>query len=440
MIKTNTTYLIAIQVILFVLFLILTSWFNRWSADDFYFIGELRHKSFYEVYQQLYFHWHGRWTSNFSQLITFQYSKVPFFLFFINLVTFSLLTHSIYSLIKIICNKTAMELSPPKQWLYSLLFLSVFFFCCVNPASTWFWHTSTVVYLWSIIAFLYLIAQLLSCSRSLLKYLIIIFTSLYIGGSNEPLAIISLLGLGIWVYLKGSNLPKIFSIIFILGALLINYFSSGTAFRDSITPGLGLIDLVLYTGYGSLKYLFWNAYKTFIPAIVLALPFYFLGNQFPITQGVFNIRKELSLSLIIILVTVIINQFMVIYALGGLAPDRSTTVSSIVISFVLVRFLFLWGQHQCKPKMNQKFITVLSIIGMLIFNGITFFYHHEYANAYDQRMEAIKQADQDVIEVAPLPFSGYLYSAELSTDSSYFANQHLKSGLGLKQQIILKEN
>jgi hypothetical protein len=55
-------------------------------------------------------------------------------------------------------------------------------------------------------------------------------------------------------------------------------------------------------------------------------------------------------------------------------------------------------------------------------------------------MNFIANNKEEIINVKPLPFSGYIYSAEISTDSSHFSNQHLKSGLGLDKLILLEKN
>jgi hypothetical protein len=59
----------------------------------------------------------------------------------------------------------------------------------------------------------------------------------------------------------------------------------------------------------------------------------------------------------------------------------------------------------------------------------------EYAKKYDERMEYIESKrlnyTNEVLELPPLPLSGMLFSAELSTDTSHFSNQHLKKALRL---------
>jgi hypothetical protein len=437
--KLKTTYLIAIQGFLFVVFLIITSWFNRLAADDFYFIGELSNKSFQEVYHHLYFNWHGRWTSNFSQLISFKFYDLPFFLFITNLVTFSFLFGSIFYLAKNLNNRLTLRLSKNQLIIYSFIFLSVFFFCSVSPSSTWFWHTSTVVYIGSVIAFIYLLASFVKPFFSILDYFILVIASIYLGGSNEPLAVFSLLFLAYHFY-ETKKKTVLLSFCLILIAFLINYFSSGTAFRDNITPSLGFIDLILYTGYGTLKFLFFSAYKTIIPALLLAIPFYLLGQKQVVEKSLFNPKKELIISLLFIGIITTLNQLIVIYALGGLAPDRATTATSILIAITIVRYLFLLGKHQPLISKNLKPLLTLICIGLVAFVSVTSYFHYNYASAYDQRIKMINNSTESIIKVKPLPFSGYLYSAEISTDSNYFSNQHLKAGLGLNRQIVLEKN
>jgi hypothetical protein len=437
--KLKTPYLIAAQGLIFILFLIATAWFNRFSSDDFYFIGELHTKSFSEVYHHLYFNWHGRWTSNVSELISFKFYDTPYILFTYNLLTFTFVTSGIHQLFSVLNTKHNLLFTKKQLFSYSLIFLSTLFFCSFTASSTWFWHTSTVVYLWGIAAFLWCISRIISNTKSVPDYFILIITEIYFGGAYEPLAMISLLLLSYIFFKDRTNKKALLGFIFILTALLIDYFSSGTKFRDGITPSLSFIDFILYTGYGTLKLLFLTCYKTILPAVFLSIPFYYLGSTTKSFHYNFNLKKEALISILIIGFVATINQAIVIFALGGLAPNRSTLITSLTIAILIVRYFFLLGvYHKNNPKNVKAFLTI-NCLGLIIFTGITSFYHYNYAKAYDERMNYIANQKEEIIKVKPLPFSGYIYSAEISADSNYFSNQHLRSGLRLKQQIILDE-
>jgi hypothetical protein len=63
----------------------------------------------------------------------------------------------------------------------------------------------------------------------------------------------------------------------------------------------------------------------------------------------------------------------------------------------------------------------------------------KYAVALDKRTEMLQQLQQTknkkTITVSPLPSSGYLYSAEISTDTNYFGNEHYRLGLFLDFKV-----
>lgn len=436
----NVKKLIIVQSVLFVIFLIVTAWFNRFSSDDFYFIGELKSKSFKEFYSHLYFNWHGRWTSNISELLSFKISHIPKILFIFNILSFGFLFTSIFYFFKNINQFFNLSINKTTIRLYSLVFLGVLFFCSFSPSSTWFWHTSTVVYLWGISCFLFFIGALISSSTNFLTYFTLILSGIYFGGAYEPLAIITLLIL-ITLFFFNFNKSKILiGFSFVLTALLIDYLSSGTKFRDEITPSLGFVDFFLYTGYGTLKLLFATIYKTIFPAILLAIPFYFLGEKSTISYPNFNLKKEIIVSLVIVLTIAIINQAIVIYALGGLAPNRSTLITSLTTALAIIRLFFLIGTSQRLREKDLRVILLVNCIGLFFFLATTSFVHFNYSKSYDERMLYIKNSTEKVIKVKPLANSGYIYSAEISSDSNYFSNQHLKIGLGLKRPVILEKN
>ena len=49
--KDNTKHIVLVQGLLFVLFLLITYFFNRFAVDDYYFIGENNSKPFLHSYK-----------------------------------------------------------------------------------------------------------------------------------------------------------------------------------------------------------------------------------------------------------------------------------------------------------------------------------------------------------------------------------------------------
>ncbi|PJB16136.1 MAG: hypothetical protein CO118_00930 [Flavobacteriales bacterium CG_4_9_14_3_um_filter_32_8] len=438
--KEKLLYLINIQSLLFISFLVLTSYFNRFAIDDYHFIGQLKTASFNEIYSHLYYQWHGRWTSNFLLLSFLKLNQLPYFLTFFNLISFGLLYIGVARLFNSINIFYQLQFQNRTILTYAVIFIGVLFFCTITPNDTWFWFTSSVVYFWSTIAFFFAFSLFFIKTKKWFDYLIFVLSVLYIGGANEPLTFFIIVACLLLILKKKEIFISGLGLAVIISAFLINFLSDGTTHRDLITPNLSVINLVLYTGYSVIKFLFFSIHKTFIPALFLGISFYLLGKKINSLNLVENFRplKDFFWSILLIIVTVIMNQLLVVYALGGLSPDRAGIASSVVIALILVRYLFLLGNYHQQKHEVVKYLIVGNVIGLVFLNIFYFGVHQQYAKAVDERIKLILKNDASTIVVEPLPNSGYLYSAEITTDTTNFKNTHLKEGLGLKNNVVLK--
>ena len=129
--KVNSKHLIISQAFLFLAFLLITFFFNRFAVDDFYFIGEINTKSFTQIYSNLYYKWHGRWTSNFLLVFFIQFYKIPFFLMLYNILTVGLLYLGTTKLLKSINQFYNFGFNNKTVLTYSIIGLSVLFFCTI---------------------------------------------------------------------------------------------------------------------------------------------------------------------------------------------------------------------------------------------------------------------------------------------------------------------
>lgn len=440
--KIKTSHLILLQGLLMLVFLLITAWFNRFSADDYLFIGELSTNSFPEIYHKLFFTWNGRWTYNLSILFFLKYYQIPHFLFGFNVLSFSLLLWSVYLVFNQFNLLYKTDFNRKEVLTFSLIFCGVFFFFTHLTGQSWFWISASLAYLWSCIFFMFGWSSYLKLQPHLWDYLMVIVAGLYIGGSNEVLAILTILLIANSLFTSKHSAIKWISLLAVLTSFLINYFSPGTTFRDGLTPNLPFVDLMLYVGYGSIKYLILDGYKTILPAIVFAFPFYVLGATTTTNFSTkFSLKQELIKTGLFIAFVVVFNQFIVIYALGGLAPDRSTITSSLLGSLALVRFMFLFGNANKESNINFKPIIGLMVLLLVVFNVVFFTVHYTYSKSVDERMTYIQSIkNTPVIELKKLENSGYINSAEITTDSTHFLNQHLKYGLGIKGQLVLKQD
>ena len=118
-------YLI-IQILLWSFFFITTAYFNRYAADDFYFISEIKNKSSVEIFSHLQFNWHGRFASNLLIAYLLPLTKFPYFLMVFNLSSGLLLYWAIARLTKNVASFYAINLKNKR--LIAFLAMTVFFF------------------------------------------------------------------------------------------------------------------------------------------------------------------------------------------------------------------------------------------------------------------------------------------------------------------------
>ncbi|MBW6482404.1 MAG: hypothetical protein K0B10_05030 [Vicingaceae bacterium] len=432
-----------IQTLLWLVFFASIAYFNRFVADDFYFLYAIKTKTPYEIFYHLQFEWNGRFFSNWILAWFIQWGDSPYFLIFFNSISILLLYSGINRLLRKVTLFYQLKISNLN--LLSFLILTVFFFASKAISDVWFWYSGVAIYMSSTIALLFLLSVFINKEKSLIDWLILIMASMAIPGSNEAMTIILLMFICWFLVFRNSKqkMPLLISSIILTICFLINYLGNGTAIRDNITPDLSWQNVILYTGYATVKTLFFQFHKTFLPALFLVLPITFLTIK-RTNKNNFRPLKELVYSCIIIGIVVFINHLIAVIPLGALSPERITTVSSVLIVILLIRYLFLLGSEIYISEKLKKVILAINTIGMIVFVVITFQIHNNYARAYDKRMDELAKIKttikhQKPIYLKPLPHSGYLPSAEITTDTTHFLNVDLKRYFELNNALILKK-
>lgn len=427
--------LILTQGILFLIFLVVTACFNSLAADDYYYLGAAKEKPFWEYYSFLYQNWNGRWASNFILVGLFSMLTKANVVALYTLCSIGLVITSILFLVKTLNKKLNLSLSKSEKWSYSLIFMSVLFFCFPNPNEVWFWLTSNSIYLISIGCGIALIAVAIKNQIQFSTITIATFSVLYIGGSNEPLAMFLLVALGILCIIKKNKVAAV-SMVILAVSFAFNIFCEGTSIRNNLQIKLGLIDTLLYSGYSTVQFLFFNFHKSFLPAIFLAIPFYALGTKSNV-QIALKPFKALLYTSILITGIVFLNSLITVYAISSTAPARALSTSSLLIALIICSYFFLLGNSTQLKLQNTLYANSIGLIVLIIGSTIT---HSNYTKALNERFDFISTNEQKTIEVQKLPNAGFIYSAETTTDTNHYLNQHLMYGLDKEGIIKLTED
>lgn len=451
------TYSIAI---LFVFLLLVLSFNARFAADDYYFIYLKNNLGAIggTIYQ--YKSFSGRWLCHYSGLLLLKFSELKYFLPCFFIFTFTTFYLILSSLFYKIYNWFDISESDFNSDFPPLLFLATFFLTSFSIGENWFWFISVVTYMWSLIFILLLTNLYLNQKKRFYTKFLILFASLYIGSASESFALLALVfGLTFIIHrirLEGiesfkvneKNKTVILSVSLIFLSFLISSLSPGTFNRNEMLPattwGQKLITLLHSTG---------KIFINYIPSkiglfTVFSLPWAGFGFYIQeITSLTTNkIFKYLGLTIILSVIAIVLSLAPTSFILSETGPARALSIVTLIITISFAITFTLLGMF----LRSESQVIKLSFAGYFFAMMFLFYFNIKeykrskvYSETYDERINHIhelqKSGFNEVAEFEPLPNSGMLYNAELSTDTNYFVNQHWKKGLGLQFELSLSQ-
>jgi hypothetical protein len=442
-----------IYAVLFVILISILSIHNRPAADDFYYLTCVPQSGIISCVAELYKGYSARWTAyTLAALII----PVPWLYHFLPVIITLIMSALLAAIIRLwFLRQHAIRMTLPDALLCGMVLCSAFFFTTFSVAESWFWIIQVCTYLMSMLAQMMLLYSFLSEKKN---YWILLPAAVFIGGSSESYAVIVLL-----ILLAGLTLPVVrqvmeqwfptsdlrnklsLALAGCLSAFVVTMASKGNLVRYEALPHAPLPDMmriILST---------WAKAAFFKPLTVL--PYYLLfgwltfaagrrlsqsGTAHP---GIFIRRWLKSLMLLLAAVLVLILPATII--LSGLPPDRALLqVCFLITSFVLL--FFLDAGSRLAPLPYERFLLRKPLALILPFVLI---YHittqsmisARYAWAVDDRLKYLHElkmaGNTSPVNLPALPSSGWLYAAEISSDTSHFTNQWIKKYLNLEFPI-----
>jgi len=457
--------ILSLSNLLFLLLYVTLCFHNRLAIDDFHFLSTVNEHGIITGTLIEYNSWSSRWISVLLNHFILLINKntpigLPVFGIF-NLLLF--ISVGFFFFKNLFQPSSTPYFNLPQQknkltkyWLFtnlSTFLISIIFISTIKIDETWFWLCSSTTYLWSNIMVLIGIACLLMRKKNTTLTLIGYFSFFYIGGSSGPLAIVSLLILLTTIVLAYfKNIPfkinraiiikrSFLSFFFCLASFLVLFFAEGNRIREQffqeISIGYSFILNIKMVGIILIKRL-----PSILPFIaILCLPMISFGNYFKNSKADLKWKKKISYITFIYFSLIYIFQLPITYKTQDVGAFRALFfVTILTVSFFLLAY-YIIGRNTSFNKRSYTYITIIPFLVSLSIFGYEFINQNtitsEYANAYDRRMIYIKSNDNNIelLELAPLPPSGMLFSAELSSDTSHFSNQHLKKALKLNFNI-----
>ncbi|MFB6306060.1 MAG: DUF6056 family protein [Flavobacteriales bacterium] len=443
------------------LFLVL-SYNNRFAIDDFHFMNNVREMGVWDGMIKEYETWSTRYVSVLlNHTIHMLNETFPAYRIF-TFLSFALTVAGFrYFLVSLNTHFFQKEWSKEDWWNAALFLTAFLFFISPGKGETWFWLCSICTYLWSMFFFLFGIGAIFKDKKRnpIAIYFLITISFFYIGGSSAPMALMCIffclllmtfLNKG-WLILY--DLPakivhkRAIYAIFITGlALSILYFGEGNEVRREMLGKRNLFEAFLLNFKITAMVYYYKLPLMIIPLLLFPLPFIYLASYNKMNYSIITMRfyfKKFALISFLCITVTFIHHYSITYAMGDIAPDRGLLPVMFYWLVLTSMAYYYTGMYlRLNAQDNKKFI-VMIMICYVGWNAYTLYDQYnittEYAVSWDKRIEKLKNIspknDKKVIELKPLPSSGYLYPAEISNDTSYYSNEHLRKAFDLERNI-----
>ena len=455
----NKFYIFSIYsfAILFLILYFILSLNSRIAGDDYFYLWLRNTFGAWDGMIYQYNQWSGRWASHWIGCAMISNWRNPFFLPIVNFFTLGVL----YFSLKIGFEKITAQLKikidtiliPP----LILLLITTFFFTSFSIGETWFWYIIILTYLWSIIAFIFLLDLIFSFKNNFQTFLFILICSAYIGGASESFALIFLFSLGvILLYRKKLNMNRSFlsidqKLILAISVLLLSfsfsYFAPGTEIRHSLLPHTPLLEKLQIFSKSYIKYFLRYLPDKIIYLLLFSIPWLYIGshylkNTFKENEVLKIIKNITLLFLVLLAITLLPTSFI----MSETGPGRSLSIVSLLtVIYYSLLFSLLGIFIDTNKILNRILFTSLSLISILFLIFTIYFQYSitkHFSQACDERLQSIDAALKNnlmgTLELNKIPPEGMLFWDELSEDTTYFTNKHLKDGLNLPFHVKLK--
>ncbi|MEP7170680.1 MAG: DUF6056 family protein [Bacteroidota bacterium] len=374
------------------------------AGDDFVYAYNGKHFSLLENALRDYFHWTGRYTSNFLFVLNpmaFD-SLTGYKLFADLLIVFTFI--AFYFLIKTITNNSLLKVYLILcSGIISLLFLQQM----PSLAQGIYWYTGSVIYQGANILALFYLSLLIHLLNKnyfinkILHTLLCLILLFLISGCNETIMIFLLLFHAI-LFAKNKNRLALMLLIFSCLSSLLVIFSPGNAVREAAFPDRHqLFHSLLFSAVQSFRFFFlWIANIPLLIASLLYIPLSIrISEKSSLFKNSFHLKPVLSTCFLFLLV--FLSAFPAYWSTGILGQHR--TVNVAYLFFIILWFINLtvWINFLSARKLittlstfatTNFLILIISIIPFSFITGNGYFAMHDLlsgkAKNFDKEMSA----------------------------------------------------
>lgn len=429
---------------------------QRLATDDFYFLANFLEHGVIQGTWTEYNTWSTRFSSvGLNQIVLFFQEKGTWALACFSLLSLAVFVTVVALNIKNIVRLLNVQSSHKLSGLYvlnlSIFLVSIMFITTVKIDETWFWLCASCTYLWGVMMLMLGVAWLTSAKNNALYTLFGVFGFVYLGGASGPLALIVLSFLLSIILFSNKysqslklaqnklRIKATVGFLVCLSAFLILYFGKGNQMREVFFEQLSVLDSmflnVKMSGIIILKRL-----PSVLPLMLtIAFPMLYVASIHNVAKKISPWMDFLKLT-ILFAVVVYLYQLSITYKTQDVAAYRALFFVSVLTLMYIAKSYLIIGKNLPLTKLSAALFYSSFLFAPTLFayqlvkqHSIAF----EYSASYDTRMNLLENVKNknEIILLSPLKNSGMLYSAEISTDTSFHSNQHLKQALMLKINV-----
>jgi hypothetical protein len=316
--------------LLFVILYCTLSFNDRLVSDDFYYLYLKNHFGAWGGMLFQYKNWSGRWTAHWIACSLLSFSKNSFFLPLLNLTTLGCLFLVIRSSLK----KIFAALNIPADIMlpgFSLLLITAFFFATFSIGESWFWYIIVITYMWSLIAFLFLLNFIFDAGRNY-RWILAIPAAIFIGGASESFALVFIVLLFIIVFIKRKR-ESIFSkkiflkamilLVVLAGSFFVSWLAPGTEIRRSLLPQTTLGFKVTSYVKSIARYFIFYLPKHAGYIFIFSFPWLFLGEYMRSRFSIAELNRSMKKCSVIFLLSLAVLYIPTTYIMSDAGPDRA---------------------------------------------------------------------------------------------------------------------
>lgn len=428
----------------------------RLAADDLHYLVKTNELGIWDSMLFYYQNWNPRWSATLvtnSVLTVAESPMVPFSYF---LLTLAFGVAAIWAMVRAVVNQLKLPIGSIRQGIFSAYLLAALFYGSFSKDDTWFWITVNPMYLWGSFAAILGGSFIIGKRASFLQLLLIVVLFVYAGGASETVAISTVIVLFFLGFITHKKQFQILvdrralhlATIACLVGFAIDVLGPGAHVRFEHLPQFSLTERAIVGFWNYAKFALMEV-PIILPALIIAAsPLAFFGRK----QLRFQLidPKELMLSnrklWIVTDILVFIMAFTMAFAMGEMGPKRAwipIAFIALVFSVVLAYQLGTWVYIRTKGKLFQMVIIaqVVGLVYQIVMGSWQIGITSAYAKAVDERMATIhsQMEVEEIIVLEPLPDSGWLFTAEITTDTAHFTNRHLGLYFGNEHTFVLQD-